>query len=124
MISSWLKALAAAALLSAQSAPAQNCPPVDAAEQKAAERECRAAGGEWSRFGALDALCGIHRCAPRTKDGGKPCRNRTDCEHLCVTDAPPKIGTEVQGKCTSVMTSFGCHTHVDEGKIVGRVCVE
>jgi hypothetical protein len=114
----------AAALLSAGNALAQNCPPIDAEQQKATERECRAAGGEWSRFGVLDALCGIYRCAPRTKDSGKPCRNRTDCEHLCVTDAPPKIGAEAQGKCTGVVTSFGCHTYVDDGKIVGRVCVE
>lgn len=121
--SSWARFFTIAAL-GAGAAHAQSCPPVDREKQEAAERECRAAGGEWSRFGVVDALCGIHSCAPRTSDGGKACRNRADCEHLCVTEAPPKIGAEVEGKCTAVKTSFGCFTHVDGGRIVGRVCNE
>jgi hypothetical protein len=111
-------------ILFAGVAQAQNCPAVDAQAQKAKEAECRAAGGEWSRFGVLDHLCGIYSCAERTKDAGKPCRNRADCEHLCVTRDPPRIGAEAAGQCTAVKTSFGCFTHVDGGRIVGRVCVE
>ena len=102
----------------------QNCPPVDAEAQKSRELQCRAAGGEWSRFGVHDHLCGIYSCAERTRDAGKPCRNRADCEHLCVTDLPPKIGAEAAGRCSAVKTSFGCITHVDGGRIVGRVCVD
>jgi len=97
---------------------------VDPAEQKARELECRAAGGEWARFGVFAHLCGIYSCAERTKDAGKACRNRSDCEHLCITKAAPRIGAEVIGECTAVKTSFGCATHVDGGKIVGRVCVD
>ena len=105
-------------------AQAQNCPPVDAEAQKAKERECRAAGGEWARFGVHDHLCGVYSCAERTKDAGKPCRNRADCEHLCVTNAPPKIGAEIVGYCAPVKTTFGCFTHVDGGRIIGRVCLD
>ena len=105
-------------------AHAQNCPPVDPKEQREQELACRAVDGEWSRFGVRDHLCGIYSCAERTKDGGKPCTNRSDCEHLCVTDAPPKIGAEAPGRCTAVRTSFGCFTHVDGGRIVGRVCID
>jgi hypothetical protein len=97
---------------------------VDPAEQTARELECRAAGGEWARFGVRDHLCGIYTCAARTKDAGKPCRNRSECEHLCVTALPARIGAEVVGQCTAVRTSFGCFTHVDGGKIAGRVCVD
>jgi hypothetical protein len=111
-------------LLGVGSAIAQNCPPVDLAQQRAKELECRAAGGQWSRFGVHDHLCGIYSCAERTKDAGKPCRNRADCEHLCVTNDPPRIGAEAFGQCTAVKTSFGCFTYVDGGKIVGRVCVD
>jgi hypothetical protein len=71
--------------LAAGIAHAQNCPTVDPAEQKANEEQCRAAGGEWARFGVHAHLCSIYSCAARTKDAGKPCRNRLDCEHLCVT---------------------------------------
>jgi hypothetical protein len=116
--------MAAAILLAAARASAQNCPSVDPAEQKARELECRAAGGEWARFGVHAHLCGIYSCAERTKDAGKPCRHRSDCEHLCITKAAPRIGAEVLGECTAVKTSFGCYTHVDGGKIVGRVCVD
>ena len=111
-------------LLGAGSAIAQNCPPVDLDQQKAKEVECRAAGGQWSRFGVYDHLCGIYSCAERTKDAGKPCRNRAECEHLCVTNSPPRIGAEAMGQCTAVKTSFGCFTHVDGGRVVGRVCVD
>ena len=103
---------------------AQNCPPLIAEEQQAKEAECRAAGGQWSRFGVRDHLCGLYSCAERTRDAGKPCRNRADCEHLCVTSSSPRIGAEVVGECTAVKTSFGCFTQVDGGRIVGRVCVD
>jgi hypothetical protein len=110
--------------LAAGIAHAQNCPPVDPAEQKAKEEQCRAAGGEWARFGVHAHLCSIYSCAARTKDAGKPCRDRLDCEHLCVTDDRPRIGAEATGRCSAVKTTFGCFTHVDGGKIVGRVCVD
>ena len=110
--------------LIAVASAAQDCPVPDPLEQKAKEAQCRAAGGEWSRHGARDHLCGIYSCAERTKDAGKPCRNRADCEHLCVTNAAPKIGAEAAGRCTAVKTSYGCFTHVEGGRIVGRVCVE
>ena len=111
-------------LLAAGSVQAQNCPPVDAEKQKAAEQVCHAAGGQWGRFGALDYLCNVYSCAERTRDAGKPCRDRADCEHLCITNQPPRIGMEAIGQCTAVKTSFGCFTHVDGGRIVGRVCIE
>jgi hypothetical protein len=103
---------------------AQNCPPVEAEKRKAAEQACRAAGGEWARFGVHAHLCGIYSCAERTKDAGQPCRNRADCEHLCVTSSPPRIGAEAVGQCTAVKTTFGCFTHVEGGRIVGRVCAD
>ena len=110
--------------LAAMGAQAQNCPSVDLAEQKAQETQCRAAGGEWGRFGVHAYLCGIHSCAPRTRDGGRPCRSRADCEHLCITNNPATIGAEAVGHCSAVKTTFGCFTHVDGGRIVGRVCVD
>ena len=112
------------ALLFSASAQAQNCPPVNPDEQKAREEQCRAAGGEWSRFGVYAHLCNLYSCAERTKDAGKPCSNRSDCEHLCVTKATPRIGAEATGECSAVKTSFGCFTYVDGGKIVGRVCAD
>ena len=120
---SWFAAICILLVLVA-TAQAQNCPPIDAERQKTAEHACRAAGGAWARFGAHDHLCNIYSCAERTKDAGKSCRNRVDCEHACVTSNPPKIGAEATGRCTAIKTNFGCFTHVDGGRIVGRVCVD
>lgn len=105
-------------------AHAQTCPPIDAEKQKADEQACRASGNEWARFGVRDALCNVYSCAERTRDGGKACRDRADCEHLCLTDRPAVIGAEAPGRCSAVRTSFGCFTYVDGGRIVGRVCSE
>jgi hypothetical protein len=108
----------------AGAAAGQGCPPIDFELQKKQQQECAVAGGEWSRFGVRDYLCSVYSCAERTKDAGKPCRNRSDCEYLCVDLRDGKLGAEVTGQCAAVKTSFGCFTHVDHGKIIGRVCVE
>ncbi len=103
---------------------AQECPKQDPVAQQAKEKECRAAGGEWGRFGAIAHLCGIYSCVPRTSDGGKPCRNRSECEYLCVYRRGAAIGAEVTGECAAVRTSFGCTTQVDSGRVVGTVCID
>ena len=41
-----------------------------------------------------------------------------------MTKAQPQIGAPAAGECTAVKTTFGCFTHVDGGRIVGRVCVD
>jgi hypothetical protein len=105
-------------------ADAQQCPKPDPAAQNAKEEECRAAGGEWGRFGAVAHLCGIYSCAPRTGDGGKPCRNRADCEYLCVDRRDAALGAEVTGECAAVRSPYGCTTQVDGGRVVGRVCID
>jgi hypothetical protein len=119
-----IRASAAVLAFTAAGALAQNCPAVNPEAQKAKEAECHAAGGAWARYGVHDHLCNVYSCAERTRDAGKPCRNRAECEHLCVTERAPTIGAETEGRCTAVKTSFGCYTHVDGGRIVGRVCVD
>lgn len=108
----------------ADPAYAQECPKQDPVVQQMKEQECRAAGDEWGRFGAIAYLCGIYSCAPRTKDGGKPCRNRVECEYLCVYRRSAAIGTEVTGQCAAVRSPYGCTTQVDDGRVVGMVCID
>ena len=103
---------------------AQECPKPDPVAQKAKEQECLAAGDEWGKFGAIAHLCGIYGCAPRTKDGGKPCRNRAECEYLCVYPRGAALGAQVTGECAAVGTPFGCTTQVDGGRVVGTVCID
>ena len=112
------------ATVSGGHAYAQECPKPDPVAQKMKEQECRAAGDEWGRFGAIAHLCGLYSCVPRTKDGGKPCRNRVECEHLCIYRRSAALGAEVTGECAAVTSPFGCITQVDSGRIVGTVCVD
>ena len=111
-------------LVSLPAARGQACPRPDPEAQAAAEKACRAANCEWARFGIRDHLCGLYSCAARTRDGGKPCRDRADCEYLCIHEAHAALGAEVTGKCAAVASPFGCAYHVDGGRIVGRVCAE
>ena len=103
---------------------AQECPKPDPVAQKAQAEACRAAGGEWGKFGAIAHLCGIYSCAPRTQDGGKPCRNRSECEYLCVYRHGAALGTKVTGECAAVRNAFRCTTQVDAGRVVGTVCID
>jgi hypothetical protein len=122
--SSWRSGLAGLLLAAAGPLAAQECPAVDLADQKTREEACHAARGEWSRFGIRDYLCGAYSCAPRTADAGKACRGHAECEYLCVYSRQAKVGTQVTGECATYRNAFGCITHVDGGRIVGRVCID
>jgi len=117
-----LCALAAAAWSAA--ALALDCPKIDFEAQKAKEKECKAIGGLWQRHGIADHLCGIYSCAPPTRDGGKRCVNRADCEYLCLSKRSFPLGTPVVGECAAIFTQYGCFNYVDGGKMVGRICVD
>jgi hypothetical protein len=77
------------------------------------EEGCRACNGVFGPHGIDPAP----RCVCRTKDPGKKCRGKDDCEGECIGDAgeqevtqngPPPLGFR-QGRCSEFMTTFGCH---------------
>ena len=77
------------------------------------EEGCRACNGVWGQHG-LDQT---QRCVCRTKDAGKACRGKDDCEGECIADGgerevtqpgPPPLGFWI-GKCAEMRTTFGCH---------------
>ena len=117
-------AAALSALLWLAPAQAQQCPKPDPAVQAEKEKACRDTGGHWARFGVRDHLCGIYSCAPRTADGGKPCRNHADCEYLCLAKGEPRVGAPATGQCAAIRSEFGCRYHVNGGVVAGRVCVD
>jgi hypothetical protein len=74
---------------------------------------CRACNGEFGPHG-LDQN---PTCNCRTRDAGKRCRGKDDCEAECVGDVgerevtsqgPPPMGHWV-GRCAEFRTTFGCH---------------
>jgi hypothetical protein len=78
------------------------------------EEGCRACNGVFGQHG-IDPT---PKCLCRTKDGGKTCRGKDDCEAECVADGgerqvtqpgPPQLGFWL-GRCAEFRATFGCHT--------------
>ena len=77
------------------------------------EDGCRACNGVFGQHG-IDPT---PRCLCRTKDAGKKCRGKDDCEGECIADGgerevtqpgPPPLGFWI-GRCAEMRTTFGCH---------------
>jgi len=77
------------------------------------EEGCRACNGDFGPHG-IDQT---PRCLCRTKDAGRACRGKDDCEGECIADGgerevtqpgPPPLGFW-KGRCAEFRTSFGCH---------------
>lgn len=79
-----------------------------------------------ARGGRLNAgIAGEGPCVFPTKDGGKPCHDKADCEFACWA---PRDGTEpgtsVTGECAPWPIRFGCHADVSNGIAGGTMCVD
>jgi hypothetical protein len=82
--------------------------------------ECKACNGVWGVHGISQE----ESCNCRTHDGGKRCLDGADCEGMCVAaDAPERdvieAGTPPRGffvgRCSELMTVFGCNRFIDRG---------
>jgi hypothetical protein len=102
--------------------------------------ECEKQGGSWGRFGArmehcaLDSeraacvsdggrwekrgLSQLFRCIRESKDGGKVCTDRSECEFECLYDGPPPrtSGPEISGRCSSDNDRQRWHGIVHKGQ--------
>ena len=94
-------------------APAAPAPTATGAAPPTTEEGCRACNGDFGPHG-IDPT---PKCLCRTKDGGKKCRGKDDCEAECVADGdeqevtqpgPPKLGFRI-GRCAEFRATFGCH---------------
>lgn len=85
------------------------------------EASCRACNGEWGVHGIAE----MESCNCRTCDGRKRCTDGADCQGMCIADVdnpeyelveagPPARGFLV-GRCSDLVTVFGCNAHVDAG---------
>ena len=77
------------------------------------EEGCKACNGVFGQHGIEPTP----RCVCRTKDGGRKCRGKDDCEGECIADGgeqevtqagPPPLGFRV-GRCAELRATFGCH---------------
>jgi hypothetical protein len=91
--------------------------PVVPATIPTTEEGCRACNGVFGPHGIDPAP----RCVCRTKDAGKKCYGKSDCEGDCIGDlgdrevmapGPPPRGFWV-GRCAEMRTTFGCHVMLE-----------
>jgi hypothetical protein len=94
-------------------APVAPAPPSTTPVIPTTEEGCRACNGVFGPHG-IDST---PRCVCRTKDAGKKCHAKADCEGDCIGDlgdrevtepGPPPRGFWV-GRCSEMRTTFGCH---------------
>lgn len=111
-------------------------PPPTTTAPPTTEEGCRACNGVWGPQGITQTP----RCLCRTKDAGKKCRGKDDCEGECIGDlgdrevtepGPPPRGFWI-GRCSELRTTFGCHvflpaksaTPVRLDETPGQMCVD
>jgi hypothetical protein len=72
---------------------------------------CEKTGGQW----ALAGTTGANFCVKPTRDGGKLCRKKTDCEGLCLARS---------GTCAPFMPLFGCNEVLEKDGRRVTLCID
>jgi hypothetical protein len=87
-------------------------PQVDTAKPIAPEvLACMKLGGEWSAVDDQGAMACIHR----TRDSGKTCHRKSDCQSECLAKS---------NSCAPIMPLFGCNDILqDDGSMV-TLCID
>jgi hypothetical protein len=81
---------------------------------------CDACKGQWAKHGISET----ETCICKTKDGGKSCKDGSECDGVCVLGddakfevtapgSPPRGG--FTGKCSEYDTVFGCFRSIPSG---------
>jgi hypothetical protein len=96
---------------SAEPAGAVSEPAVPVEEKSPSQLLCEASDGIWGQAGESGAFT----CQKRTKDSGKACTKKTDCQGECLARS---------NTCAPVSPLFGCNEVLDkEGRMV-TLCID
>ncbi len=71
---------------------------------------CEKTGGQWAVAGAT----GAYICVKPTRDGGKQCRKKADCEGLCLARS---------GSCAPFTPLFGCNEVLEKDGRRMTLCI-
>ncbi len=84
-------------------------------------QECANKGGRPEQ-----TLISVQACVWPTRDAGKPCLNRNDCEGYCEAPLGSVTGQKVAGTCTAETSDRlgGCARPVTDGIAMGELCVD
>jgi hypothetical protein len=88
--------------------PEPTVPPVPA---DPVAQKCQSSGGQWANVGRA----GLHACVRPTRDAGKQCRAKTDCQGECLARS---------GSCSPIAPLFGCNDILTEGGLRVTQCVD
>ncbi len=106
--------------LTGPTTPQDGSDPTKPAEPEAGQPEapktpeqllCEASGGLWSLAGKT----GANICVSATRDGGKSCRKKTDCEGLCLARS---------GTCAPYNPLFGCNEVLEKDGRRVTLCID
>ena len=94
-----------------------NKPQVISGDWPKDEPSCISLNGRWDQ-GQVQYSCNLP-----TQDGGKECRDLTECQGYCAVDGSIPRGTKMSGKCSEwTGSSSGCANLVYEGVVMGAEC--
>lgn len=72
--------------------------------------DCQSRGGQWANVGQTS----FKACVLPTRDGGKQCRAKTDCQGECLARS---------GSCSPIAPLFGCNDILTEGGLRVSQCI-
>lgn len=81
---------------------------------------CAAQHGEIRRV----CLTGTRMCVVNFSDGGKACRDSSECQGRCLADSPTQQGQQTTGKCAKADEPCGCFIMVKNGIAQPGLCVD
>jgi hypothetical protein len=120
-VTRWTRvALAITLLLSLTSCAHIGLRKMRADSKKRINREqCEREGGKVEGIG----MFGLPACVHYYTDGGRPCRDGSDCQGYCFLREVLAVGTPAEGICeSSEHDSFGCFSRIDNGMVAYALC--
>ena len=88
------------------------------------QASCKSAGGEYVEKGSL----GFYTCEIIYPDGGKECRDMTECEGKCLSEKPVSFNADFNrnrtGKCQSTNEDYGCLSELHNGVLTPGICLD
>ncbi|MBC7480119.1 MAG: hypothetical protein H7317_18855 [Pseudorhodobacter sp.] len=86
-------------------------PPEPEAPKSAAQMLCEKARGQWLSAGDT----GANYCASLTRDGGKQCHKKGDCQGQCLARS---------GTCSPIMPLYGCNDILEKDGGEVTMCID
>jgi hypothetical protein len=84
----------------------------------------RAACAELKGTYRADGRARYLHCILTFSDAGKACSDGGDCKGDCYARPDDAWPGALLGVCQATTSPFGCHSKVEQGKVVGGICVD